>query len=190
MNRSLRISFNAPVTLIFTGLAFLAAFIDANIAPGFSIRFCAVDGTLIFSDPLEYLRLFSHILGHSDYSHLFGNLFIILLLGPILEEKYGTVNMLLAMIITALATALLHILFFSGGLMGASGIVFLYIVLASIVNLRRGTVPLSFILVFLIFIGGEGLRAFQDDNISQMAHIIGGLCGAFLGFALQSHKGD
>ena len=86
------------------------------------------------------------------------------------------------MVATASVTGLINVIFFSTGLLGASGIAFSFIVLVSIVNVKRGSIPLSFVLVFLVFIGGEVTRMFEPDNISQMGHIVGGLIGAFVGF--------
>ena len=42
-----------------------------------------------WSDPLTYLRLFTHVLGHADYSLYMSNMLLLLLVGPPLEEKYG-----------------------------------------------------------------------------------------------------
>ncbi len=85
-------------------------------------------------------------------------------------------------LITASVTGLINVLAFSTGLLGASGIVFMLIILVSIVDIKQGSVPLTFILVAGIFIGSEVVQAFRDDRISQMAHIAGGSMGAAFGF--------
>ena len=70
--------------------------------------------------------------------------------------------------------------------MGASGIVFMMILLASMGSERGGGIPLTLILVALFYIGGEIFTAVTSaDNISQLSHVIGGICGAILGFRLQ-----
>ena len=33
-------------------------------------------------DPLTYVRFFTHVLGHSGYSHYMGNMLLLLLVGP------------------------------------------------------------------------------------------------------------
>jgi membrane associated rhomboid family serine protease len=38
------------------------------------------------------------------------------------------------------------------------------------------------VLVILLFMVKEVFAAFQTDNISEFAHILGGICGAFFGF--------
>jgi hypothetical protein len=78
----------------------------------------------------------------------------------------------------------LNLVVIRSGLLGASSIVFMFITLISIVDLRRGSIPISFILVAILFIGSEIVQAFGEDNISQAGHIAGALLGALFGFAL------
>jgi hypothetical protein len=78
----------------------------------------------------------------------------------------------------------LNALFSQSGLLGASSIVFMFVTLISIVDLRRGTIPVSFILVAVVFVGNEIVNAFGPDNISQAGHIAGAGLGALFGFAL------
>jgi membrane associated rhomboid family serine protease len=105
-----------------------------------------------------------------------------LLIGPILEEKYGSKQMFYMIVLTALFGGLLNAIFFDTGLIGASGVVFMMIVLASFVNVQRGTLPLTFLLVLVLYIGQEVVQAFSNDSISQFAHIMGGGAGALFGF--------
>jgi rhomboid protease GluP len=97
---------------------------------------------------------------------------------------------LLAMIlVTALVTGLINLAIFDTGLLGASGIVFMMILLASTANIRQGEIPLTFIAVSVIYLGGEVVRAVGDeDQISQMAHLIGGVVGAVFGFLAAKDK--
>ncbi|MEO1653978.1 MAG: rhomboid family intramembrane serine protease, partial [Bacteroidota bacterium] len=74
---------------------------------------------------------------------------------------------------------------FNNALLGASGVVFMMILLVSFANARKGTIPLTFILIALLFLGKEIYSAlFTHDNISQFAHIIGGLCGGVFGYVI------
>jgi membrane associated rhomboid family serine protease len=99
-----------------------------------------------------------------------------------LEMHYGSKDMILMMIITSLATGLLNVILFSTGLCGASGIVFMMILLSSFTNFKKGEIPLTFILVLFLYLGQQVLEAFQDDNVSQFAHIAGGVIGSLFGF--------
>jgi membrane associated rhomboid family serine protease len=136
-----------------------------------------------FNNPLTLFRLVSHVAGHASLEHLMGNMTFVLLLGPIIEERYGSQRMLIMIVVTALLTALANIFLFSTGLLGASGIVFMLIILVSITNVSNGEIPLTFILVAILFIGKEVLASFAKDNVSNFAHIFGGICGSFFGFS-------
>lgn len=107
-----------------------------------------------------------------------------------LEEKYGSRALLEVMGITAFVTGLVNYIFFwNVGLCGASGVVFAFIILASFTGFKEGEIPLTFILVAVIFIGQqvyEGIAV--KDNISNMAHIVGGIVGAIVGYWLNKRQ--
>jgi membrane associated rhomboid family serine protease len=67
-------------------------------------------------------------------------------------------------------------------LIGASGIVLLFVLLMSFTNIRAGEVPLTFLAVLGLYLGKEVLDAFKNDNISHFAHIVGGVSGSIFGF--------
>jgi len=180
----LRITYNAPVVLTFT-LAAVVVFILSHVVPDLRSWFVAypqLDG------PRTYAGMFTHILGHANWQHLIGNFMLILLLGPILEERHGSIPLLVMILLTALITGITNLLFSDGGLMGASGIVFMMILLASMANVRGGEIPLTFIAVALIYMGGEIVRSFREDQISQMAHLVGGIAGAAFGFIIAGNR--
>lgn len=179
----MKLKYNSPVilsyTLICTFVLALHDFTGMDLMRYFTI-FPEID----LSNPVWYFRLFSHSIGHGDWNHLVGNFSFILLLGPILEEKYGSRDLLIMILVTALVTGILQIAFFSNPLLGASGIVFMMILLSSITN-SKGGIPLTFVLVVILFLGKEFFNAFASDNISQFTHIIGGVLGGVFGFFLE-----
>lgn len=178
----MKIQYNSPFILTFTLLA-VAVMIFSIITGGKStLYFFTTYPHMSYMDPMSYLRLFSHVLGHANWNHLVGNFTFILLIGPMLEEKHGTKNLVLMTLVTALATGLINNFFFETGLYGASGIVFMLILLSSFANIKSGYIPLTFILIVVLFLGKEIYTSIADDQISQSAHIIGGICGAVFGF--------
>ena len=185
----LRVSVNAPAVLGFAGICLLAQVLNL-ITGGASNRVLFSVYRSSFLDPLAYLRCVCHVFGHVDFSHLMNNMLYVLILGPMLEEKYGTANMIIVMLATALVTGLLNLLLFPGvRLLGASGIVFAMILLSSITVTEDGAIPLTFILVAALYIGQqvyEGL--FLRDNVSQLTHIAGGVVGSVLGFVMNRNK--
>ncbi len=178
----MRITYNAPVTLTFAMVSSAVLLIDLLTGAGLTQAFFVVGGTMNLANPVDYVRLVTHAVGHANWTHLVSNFAFILLLGPILEEKYGSGSLIVMMTMTALVTGILNVLLFPTGLLGASGIVFMMILLSSFTNFRRGEIPLTFILVVLLYLTREIITATQTDNISQFAHIAGGMCGSLFGF--------
>lgn len=178
----MKIRYNAPVTLTFALLATAILLLDTILRTGLTGALFSIGPSMSWNSPVDYLRLILHPLGHANWTHFISNFAFILLLGPILEEKYGHGNLLFMMIITALVTGLLNVALLPTGLLGASGIVFMMILLVSFTNIRRGEIPLTFILVVLIFLTREIVASIQEDSISQFAHIVGGICGSLFGF--------
>jgi membrane associated rhomboid family serine protease len=130
----------------------------------------------------NWVTIFTHVLGHAHWAHLISNLTLVLLIGPMLEDSYGSRTLLLMMVTTALVTGILNVLFFNSFLLGASGIVFMMILLSSFTNFSHGEVPLTFIFVLILYLGVQIFNRQSEENISHFAHIIGGLCGSFFGF--------
>jgi membrane associated rhomboid family serine protease len=189
MNPLARIQYNAPVTLTFALLS-LAVLGLAQLTGGNSNFWFSVSRGS-WSDPTLYLRLFTHVLGHANWSHYFGNFLMILLLGPILEEKYGSAKLALMMVVTAFVTGILHILFSPFGILGASGIVFMMILLASFTEVKAGRIPLTLILIMVLYIGQEVVSwVTTDTNIAHWAHIVGGLCGGVFGFLMKPRRSE
>ena len=154
MKRRLVIRFNAPVILSFALLSLLALVLGTLTNDATTYRFFSVYRSSL-SDPLTYVRFFGHVLGHADYEHYMGNMLLLLLVGPGLEEKYGSGTMVWMILVTALVTGLVHFVFFPGSaLLGASGVVFMMIVLSSFTAMRRGEIPVTLILVVIFYLGG------------------------------------
>jgi GlpG protein len=188
--RRFRITFNAPVTLTFVLICFIVTLIG-ELTNGASTQLLFMTYHSPLSQPLTYVRFFTHVFGHSGWAHVINNSAYLLLLGPMLEEKYGSKELVEIIAITALITGLINYIFFwNVALCGASGVVFAFIVLASFTGFREGEIPLTFILVAVIYIGQqvyEGLA--YRDNISNMAHIVGGVIGSVTGYGLNKKSG-
>jgi membrane associated rhomboid family serine protease len=185
----MRIRYNAPVTLTFALLASAVLVLDQALFPHILENYFMAPAVMNPRNPLDYLRLFTHVIGHSSWSHLMGNFAFILLLGPILEEKYGSSGLFMMMAITAFVTGLINVLFLPTGLLGASGIVFMMILLVSFTNIRQGEIPLTFILIVVLFLVQEVVASFRSDSIAQFAHIAGGVIGSMFGFMRPRRNG-
>jgi len=181
--KKITIVFNSPVVLTFAGAALAILIID-NFLGGWLISkyFCVYRSSLF--DPLTYVRFFTHVLGHASYEHYMSNMLLMLIVGPSLEERYGSEKLLWSILITAFITGLAQFVLFPGSaLLGASGIVFMMIIMSSFAGYRSGTIPVTLIVVFALYIGQEVLDAvLYRDSVSQFTHVLGGLCGAGIGF--------
>ena len=185
MKRKLKITFNSPVVLGFASICFLVMILNF-ITGGISNQVVFMTYHSSLKDPMTYIRLFTHILGHDGWEHFIGNMAYILLLGPLLEEKYGSVRILQVIAITALVTgAINYIFFWNVALCGASGVCFAFILLSSFTSFKEGEIPLTFILVAVIYLGQQIFEGIAlKDNISNMAHIFGGIVGSWIGYIL------
>lgn len=189
INQRKKFQYASPATLTFALLSLLALVLD-KLTLGFTtnLLFCTYRSSL--TNPLTYVRLFGHVLGHASLAHYSGNMVLFLVLGPILEEKYGKSAFIKMIAITAVVSGIFYMIFLPhNALLGASGIVFMMIVLSSSAGLNEGKIPLTMILVIMIYLGGEIFDSINvNDGIAHGAHILGGLCGAAFGFTKTNSK--
>lgn len=180
----MKIHYDAPLTLNFS-LVCVLVFVINSLLPGFTASWFTLYPQFQFTTWHSYFQLISYAFGHASIGHLLGNLSFILLLGPVLEERFGTKRLAAITGITILFTSVIFLLLFKQAILGASGVVFMMIILTSYRNLKDGKIPLTFILVVLLFLGKEILAGFEEDQISQSAHLVGGLCGGVIGYVMQ-----
>ena len=177
-----RISFNSPVVLTFTllsGIALLLNYLTGGLTN--ALLFSVYKGSLL--DPLFYIRLFTHVLGHANLEHYTSNMILFLLVGPLLEEKYGSKKLFFIIMLVALVTGIIHVILPGYSmLLGASGVDFAFIILASITGTRDNRIPLTFIIVAIIYIGQQIYQGILlRDQVSQLTHIVGGCVGGIYG---------
>lgn len=191
MKKKFKITFNSPVILTFFAICIVSLAVSAITGGASNMAFFMTYNSGL-DNPMTYLRLFTHVFGHANIEHLMNNLTYILLLGPMLEEKYGGKIICVIIALTAVTTGLANMLFFPGSaLLGASGVVFAFIILSSITGIKDGEIPLTFILIFVFYIGAQIYQGlFVADNVANFAHIIGGIVGAAVGFTLVNRKPD
>lgn len=183
----MKLAWNAPGTLGLCGASLLVLGLS-TIVPWLGGLFASPAG-IDLADPLFFLQCIIHVLGHGDWQHYAGNMLLLLLLGPMVEQRYGTGWFVSIAALTAVVAALAA-LALGHRVLGASGVVFALIGLSSVAGARRGELPVTMLLVLGIYLGGEVKNLFADDNISQLSHIIGGFVGGAVGLALAPGKGE
>ena len=185
-----RFQYNSVVILTFFFLCLAILIIDKIFKGKFINYFFVTYRGDSLLNPLTYFKLISHSLGHADWDHLYNNFVKILLIGPMMEEKYGSMNLLIMLVLTSLVIGIINRIFSKNGLYGASGIAYMLIVLSSFVNIQGGKIPVTLALIILFFVVDEIIQLLKrkkNDNISHLGHLTGALCG--LVFGILSMKG-
>lgn len=190
IRKRFKISFNSPVVLGFTIIC-LISLILGKLTNDFTTRllFSVYRSSLI--SPFTYIRFIGHVFGHEGWSHFIGNMTLLLVVGPMLEEKYGSFNIAMVILLTAIVTGIVNFIFFPHvRLLGASGVVFAFILLSSFTSIKEeGEIPMTFMLIAAIYIGGQIYDAiFVNDNVSNLTHILGGAVGSGWGFKMAKNK--
>lgn len=173
----MNIKYNSVLILSYFFISFLALILNYISRGKTNELFFSSYRSSLFN-PLTYVRLITHSIGHSGWTHFTNNFLYILLIGPMIEEKYGTINLLKMMLLTSLVIGIFNFIFSKRGIVGASGIVYMLITLSSAVNLESGKIPLTLILICLFYVINEIVNSiFKKDNVSHISHFIGALCG-------------
>lgn len=176
------LSYNSVIILSFFFISLFALILNYLTKGKSNILLFSSYRSSIFN-PLTYLRLITHIFGHASWSHFMNNFLYILLIGPMIEEKYGSINLIIMILSTAVITGILNTLFSKKRILGASGIVFMLIILSSFVNINTGKIPVTLILICIFYVVNEIISGiFKKDDISHIGHLIGAVCGFVFGF--------
>lgn len=184
-----KLQYNSPVILSFFFLSLAALGLNRLTGGWTNAHLFSVYRSSL-ADPLFYVRLVCHVLGHSGWAHFIGNMLLLLVVGPPLEEKYGSGTLLTGMVITAVISGVLQCAFFPGSaLLGASGIVFMLIMLSSLAGMRSGRIPVTLLLVAALYLGQQVYDIlFVQDSVANFMHIVGGVCGTGFGFAVGKNR--
>ena len=187
--KKVKVSFNSPAVLWFAIVCLIVLVVQFATGDAATYYLFSVYRSSLL-DPLTYVRFFGHALGHADLEHYMSNMMTLLIVGPLLEEKYGSKSIVMVMAVTALVTGVVNFIFCPEVMtLGASGIVFAFILLSSLTCMKEGEIPLTFILVAILYLGEQVLEAaLVESDISNISHIVGGICGCILGYLLNKNK--
>lgn len=184
-----KLTYDAPVTLSFAILSLIFFVVDFYIVK-------QKLGTLLLSSPttpkgtlpfdiknaLSYLRMIFYIFGVSNPIAFISNLIFILLLGPSIEEKYGSVVIGIMMVVASLFSGVLNACFRTVSMQGATAIVFMMIFLNAFMSFTKKKVPLSFVVVFALYIIIQIVDNKVNGVVGLFINIAGGLCGSLFAF--------
>ena len=178
-------TYNCPVILSYFFISLIVLVLAFFTKKKSDVFFSSGRRSLL--NPLTYFTFISHIFGHSSFEHLAANFTLILLIGPILEEKYGSLLLIKMIFLCALIIGVVNFIFSKKYVYGSSGILYMFIILSSFVNIETGKIPLTFVLICLFYIISEikNLVLRKKDNVSHLGHLVGAICGFV--FALLLH---
>lgn len=189
-------SFDSPLVIVFAGFSILIMVLNSiaesrgaeGLLGFFSApaAFRAGAGAFNFRNPVHYLRLFFHIFGQRKWINLVRDLSFILLLGPQLEKLYGSKMLLLMFTVCAFVSGVLGVCFLQQPLCGASCIAFMMILLTVYMSIKKQAVPVSCVLLLLLYIG-QGISRIGGGN-SEIVHLLAGICGSLFGMIQPEKK--
>ena len=103
-----KISFNSPVILTFTIIC-VVALVLGIVTNGASTTAVFSVYRAPLTSPLTYVRFIGHIFGHANVEHFISNITLLLVIGPMLEEKYGSANIVFVILTTAIITGVIAV---------------------------------------------------------------------------------
>ncbi|MCR5188311.1 MAG: rhomboid family intramembrane serine protease [Treponema sp.] len=140
------------------------------------------DLAFILSSPLSYFRLVLYAFGAANWTALLANLLFLLLLGPAMEERYGSVVIGIMVFVASLFSGVLNAAFSTVSLRGCAPVVFMMVFLNAFMSLSKKKIPLSFLLIFALLISYEIIDKTSGNVIGIIICIAGGLCGSLFAF--------
>ena len=185
----LKFVYDAPVMLTFA-LAVLVIFVldtfvvKGKLAEKWLLSPTSAEGSLpfAFSDFTSIFRLFLHVLGGRDIPFLICNLIFIRLLGPEMEERYGSVIIGIMIFVAALFSGVLNACFCKIPVSGSEPVVFMLILRCAMMHLSRSTVSASALVVIILFAVMLVLRKNPNGVVGVVITLAGGLCGSLFAF--------
>lgn len=186
----LKIKFNydAPVTLTFTLLSVLLFVIDFVFLKErlnssiFITPTVSGDFQFSFSSLNSYLRLFLYIFGRESTLLFFSRLVIITLLGPRMEERYGSAVIGIMILVSTLFTGVLSASCCKHPFNGTDPIVFMLILLDMLFHISKKTISLSSALATALFIACLFINPNENGLVGILIVLAGGLCGSLFAF--------
>ncbi len=185
-----KFDYNSPVILTYAIICVVLLIINNMTKGWFNSMFLISYGHPSLLNPLTYLRGLLHIFGHVNWNHLLNNMILMMLVGPAVEERYGSWNLCIMILTDAVVTAVINGIFSSHGIIGASGVVFMLIILSAFTNMRKGKIPISLCIVSALYFGQEIYSAINtpNDGVSRLGHILGGVVGLVYGIIFYNMK--
>lgn len=184
-----KVVLDAPVTVGFVLVSLILCLLDFQFLKGKLSQSIlrsptSVKGDLAFiiSMPVSYFRLVLYAFGAANWTALLANLLFLLLLGPAMEERYGSIVIGIMIFVASLFSGVLNAAFCTVSLRGCAPVVFMMIFLNAFMSFSKKKIPLSFLLIFALLISYEIIDKTTGSAVGIIICIAGGLCGSLFAF--------
>lgn len=197
---SFGIKYDSPVILTFAIASFIVFALDFFVfKKDFIKEFFVCHASKVFGDyeafnfkafP-DYPKMIFHELGSTSWHSLLTGILIIMILGPSVEEKFGSVFTGLMIFMTSLISGILTATISHYTLTGSTGVIFTFMILSLITDISKKSFSLSAFFIFVVFIAIQLLESgneeknfilFMQKNTGLFIEMIGGICGSLFGF--------
>lgn len=192
---SLKFIFDSPVVLVFSVVSAVIFISDLILKLNLSEKIFECPGAksvpaFDFKSALSYVKLVIYPFGGENSTSFFLNIGFILLLGPVLEERYGSIMLALMIFITSLVGGVLTACVSTFGIYGCGGIVFMMIILSVLSVFIKKQLPVSWIFIFTLYLAFSlfsgkkisGFMPFMQNNVPVFIQLASGICGSLFGF--------
>ena len=184
-----KFSYDAPVSLTFVLVAVVLFLLDLLLMKGklnaeYLLSPTAGGGNLPFDfkNILSYLRLLLYVFGGTEPFVLLSNLIFIILLGPEMETRYGSVVIGIMIFVTVAVSGVLNACFCNFSNSGASPVVFMLIILDILMHLTKKTISASAVIVICLFTASQFFTGNKNGLVGVLITLAGGLCGSLFAF--------
>ena len=187
--------FDSPVVLVFSVVSTVIFISDLILKLNLSEKIFECPGAksvpaFDFKSALSYVKLVIYPFGGENSTSFFLNIGFILLLGPVLEERYGSIMLALMIFITSLVGGVLTACVSTFGISGCGGIVFMMIILSVLSVFIKKQLPVSWIFIFALYLAFSlfsgkkisGFMPFMQNNVPVFIQLASGICGSLFGF--------
>lgn len=187
------VSFDSPVGLVLVILLVVMAIIE-RLVPSIDWLFvcpCKAGNSAAFDyrNVADYFRILLYPFGFSSWNQLTANLVFILLLFPKIESVFGKLFSSMLVLITVAFAGVICVCFSNSVIYGTSGIVCMLLILAIFISADKRQIPLSYILLAVIYFAREIVSIIDTNTIEVFCHFAGSLASSLVGILSLSFGG-
>ncbi len=116
------------------------------------------------------------------------NIAILLLLGPRVEERYGSVLLILMFAISSFVAGILSAIFLPLSIYGLDGIAILLVLLTLFECANLKEISFNYIILLTLLLANSIVLSVQQNYYGILVHYLGSLCAGSFGFLDYSER--